>query len=160
MRYACGVFLLLLGLNGPANAQLSGRVAGSVMDSSGAAIAGAEVGLYLAGGQKPLLATQTAADGSYNFVGVRAATYDLSVTSKGFVKTTLRGINVDPARETDVPAIKLELASVSQSVEVSATVEGVDTSNAEIASTITAEQVKNLPVLDRDVLQLLQIKPG
>jgi Carboxypeptidase regulatory-like domain len=130
------------------------------MDSSGAAVAGAAVALYLAGGQKPLLTTQTTADGSYNFVGVRAATYDLSVTSKGFVKTTLRGINVDPAREADIPTIKLEVASVSQSVEVSATVEGVDTSNAEIASTITAEQVKNLPVLDRDALQLLQIKPG
>src|SRR4051794_23818256 len=159
MRYACGVLLLTI-LSLPASAQLSGRVTGSVGDSSGAALPGAQVDLLLSGGQKPLLSTTTTPEGLFNFVGVRPATYDLTVTSKGFVKTTMRGIDVDPARETSIPQVKLELATVTQSVDVSAAIEGVDTSNAEISSTITAEQVKNLPVLDRDVLGLLQIKAG
>ena len=46
------VVALLAGL--PASAQFSGRVTGSVVDASGAVIAGADVELYLAGGRKPL----------------------------------------------------------------------------------------------------------
>ena len=64
------------------------------------------------------------------------------------------------ARETDVPRIKLELAGVTQSVEVSAEVEGVDVATAEISNTVSMEQIKNLPILDRDVLSIMQTKAG
>src|SRR6185369_3727326 len=114
-------------------AQFSGRVSGSVVDASGAVVPGADVELYLTGGKKPLLTVKTSGDGLYHFIGVRPAEYDLVVDAKGFVKTTLRNITVDAAREVDVPQIKLSLATVSQSVDVTADVEGVETSNAEIS---------------------------
>src|SRR2546425_1249290 len=160
MRHACGMLVLALLAGFPASAQFSGRVTGSVVDASGAVIAGANVELYLAGGRKPLLTGKTSSDGGYHFIGVRPAYYDLSVDARGFVRTTLRGVAVDPARETTVARIKLELASVTQTVEVSAEVQGVNISNAEVSNTISAEQVKNLPLLDRDVLGLIQTQPG
>jgi len=144
----------------PAAAQLSGRISGSVADQSGAAAPGATVNLYLAGGDRPLLSTTTAADGTYNFIGVRSADYDLTVEATGFLKYTLRGIVADPARETSVPAIKLALPSVSQSVEVTADVQGVEITNAEISGTISMEEIRNLPILDRDALSILQTQPG
>src|SRR5690349_20981266 len=110
MRYLCGIVLVSLLVAASANAQMSGRIAGSVIDASGAAVGGADVELYLAGGQKPLLVSKTSADGLYNFIGVRPAEYDLSISAKGFLKSVHRGITVDMARETDVPRIKLELA--------------------------------------------------
>ena len=160
MRHACG--LLLLGLLPvlPSAAQLSGRVTGSVVDSSGAAVPDAEVELYLAGGKRPLLTTKTSTDGSYNFIAVRPAYYDLTVEAAGFVRTTLRGVSVDPARETSVPEVKLQLPTVTQTVEVSAEVQGVDTASAEVADTVSMEQIRNLPILDRDVLAILQTQPG
>jgi hypothetical protein len=160
MRYACGVLFVCALIHSPANAQLSGRVAGSVIDGAGAAIPEAEVGLYMAGGQKPLLTTRTASDGQFNFIGVRPADYDLTVSAKGFVKSTIRNLHVDPAREISLPAMKLELASVTQSVDVSAGIEGVSTTNSEITNTISSGQVQNLPILDRDVLGLLQTQAG
>ena len=120
MRYLCGILFVSLFLAASANAQMSGRISGSVIDASGAAVGGADVELYLAGGQKPLLVSKTSAEGLYNFIGVRPAEYDLSISAKGFLKTVQRGITVDMARETDVPRIKLELAGVTQSVDVSA----------------------------------------
>jgi hypothetical protein len=144
----------------PAAAQLSGRISGSVMDQSGAAAPGATVNLYLGGGDRPLLSTTTAADGTYNFIGVRSADYDLTVEATGFLKYTLRGIVADPARETSVPEIKLALPSVSQSVEVAADVQGVEITNAEISGTISMEEIRNLPILDRDALSILQTQPG
>jgi hypothetical protein len=143
-----------------ANAQMSGRIAGSVIDASGAAVGGADVELYLAGGQKPLLVSKTSAEGLYNFIGVRPAEYDLSISAKGFLRTVHRGITVDMARETDLPSIKLELAGVTQSVDVSAEVEGVDVATAEVSTTVSMDQIKNLPILDRDVLSIMQTKPG
>jgi hypothetical protein len=144
----------------PLAAQFSGRVTGSVVDSSGAAVPAAEVELYLAGGARPLVTTKTSTDGSYNFIAVRPAYYDLTVEAAGFVKTTLRGVSVDPARETSVPQIKLQLPTVTQTVDVSAAVQGVDTASAEVADTVSMEQIKNLPILDRDVLAILQTQPG
>lgn len=160
MRYVCGVILFGALIHPTANAQLSGRVAGSVVDAAGSAVPEAEVGLSLAGGQKLLLTTRSATDGQFNFIGVRPADYDLTVSAKGFVKSTLRNLHVDPAREISLPAIRLELATVTQSIDVTAGVEGVTTTNSEITSTISSSQVQNLPMLDRDVLGLLQTQAG
>src|SRR5260370_10622479 len=94
------------------NAQLSGRVTGSVMDVSGAAIAGAEVRMYMPGGTNPLLSTTTSADGSFHFIAVRPSDYDISIEAARFVKSTLRGIAVDVAREITVPDFRLSLPSL------------------------------------------------
>src|SRR5580692_4048049 len=109
MRFVCG--LLFLGIV-PLFAQFSGRVTGTVVDSSGASVPEAQVSLLLAGGQKPLLTTKTASNGEYYFNSVRTANYDLTVEARGFLKVTVHDITADPARETDVPLIKLQVASV------------------------------------------------
>ena len=157
MRFVSG--LLFLGLV-PLFAQFSGRVTGSVVDSSGASVPDAQVDLYLAGGKKPLLSTKTSSDGQYNFNSVRAANYDLTVESTGFLKLTLRDLTVDAARETSVPQIKLQIASVTDTVEVKGDVQGVELSNAEITDTVTVDQIKNLPIFDRNPLGLIQLQPG
>ncbi|PWU12456.1 MAG: hypothetical protein C5B51_00575 [Terriglobia bacterium] len=153
-----GVILLLWSL--PAFAQLSGRIAGSVVDSSGAAVLGATVNLFLAGGAKPLLITTTSSDGLYNLLGIRPADYDLSVEARGFLKTTIRGITVDAARETPVPQIKLTLAAVTQSVDVTGDVQAVEINNAEVSNTLSVDDIRTLPILDRSPLALLQTQPG
>src|SRR5258708_31988502 len=100
--------------------QVTGRMSGSVTDASGAAIPKATVNLFLPGGAKPVLATVTTPEGLFSFTNVRPISYDLIVESKGFLKYTLRGVKVDPARETSLPRVQLELAPVTQSVAVTA----------------------------------------
>ncbi len=140
--------------------QYSGRVAGTVLDASGAPVAGATIALYLPGGAKPLLTAKTIADGSWRLIGVRPSDYDLTFDATGFTKSTLRGIPVDPARETSVQTITLQLPTVTQSVDVTSDTQSVQISNAEISSTITAGQMEKLPTLDRDPLALIQNLPG
>src|SRR5512146_3033947 len=98
MRFVCGVLLLCAPLFG----QFSGRVTGTGVDASGAAVPGADVELFVAGGKKAVLSTKTATDGGYHLIGVRPADYDLSVSAKGFLTATLRNMAVDAAKETDV----------------------------------------------------------
>src|SRR5438552_486839 len=117
MRLRGIVLLAVVGVS-PLLAQFSGRVTGAVVDASGAAVPGADVELMVAGGKKAVLAAKTEGDGAYHLIGVRPADYDLSIQAKGFVTATLRNLVVDAARETDVPQIKLQLATVSQTVDV------------------------------------------
>ncbi len=153
--------LVVLGLWCPAvYGQFSGRITGQVVDASGAAIPGADVRLAMAGGSKALVVTKTSNEGAYHFIGVRPGEYDLTVEAGGFVKITRRNVAVDVAVETTVPTIKLELATVNQTLDVSAVVESVETSNAEVSGTITMEEVQKLPLLDRDPLALIQTQPG
>src|ERR1035438_7509681 len=143
MLSRCGLLLSVLLSAVPLFAQFSGRVAGTVIDSSGAVVPDAQVDLYMAGGKKPLLSTKTATNGAYNFLAVRPADYDLTVEAKGFVNSTLRGLPIDAARETSVPQVKLQLASVAETVEVSDDAQGVEVNNAEIADTVTVDPYKN-----------------
>src|SRR5581483_3275569 len=159
MRYLFALVSLCFALS-PVYGQFSGRVTGTVLDATGAVVPGADVGLFLPGGSKALLATKTSNDGIYHFIGVRPSYYDLSVEAKGFVKTTLRNISVDPAIETSVPLVRLELATVATTVDVAANAQSVETSNAEVAGVVTMEEVKKLPLIDRDPLTLIQTQPG
>ncbi len=150
----------LAGLAACLTAQVAGRLAGSVTDRSGAAVPGAAVRMFLPGGAEPVLSSVTTSEGLFHLSGVRPATYDVVIEAPGFASYTLRGVEVDPGRETALPALQLELAAVRQSLEVSAAAENVQTANAELATTITNQQVRRLPMLDRSPLALILTQPG
>ncbi len=154
------VLAISAALAGSCLAQVTGRLTGSVTDASGAAIPHATINLFLPGGAKPLLTTVTTSDGLFSFTGVRPITYDLIVEVPGFLKYSLRGVKIDPARETALPAIQLELAAVATAVDVKADAQTVQTSNAEISTTVTNEQVRRLPMLDRDPMALIATQAG
>ncbi len=145
------------------NAQVAGRLSGSVIDRTGASIPGAAVNIYLPGGSEPVLSGVTNDAGLFSFIAVRPDTYDVSVEAGGFNKATLRAVKVAPLQETGLPAIRLELQSAVTSVEVAADVQAVQLSNAEVSSTASpniASQVQNLPVLGRQVSALFLTQPG
>jgi hypothetical protein len=160
MRFASGIAVVLILGGVSLHAQFSGRVAGTVLDATGAAVPDANVELLISGGQKALLTVKTAVDGSYHFIGVRPADYDLTVQAQGFMTATVRKVAVDAARETTVPQIRLQLAAVTQSVEIVADAPAIQTSNAEISSVISSAEMRALPLFDRDPLGMLQTQPG
>ena len=141
-------------------AQESGRVTGVVVDPTGAAVPGAKVDLYLEGTATAALSTVTTTAGVFNFAGVRPATYSLVVEVPGFNKSTTSGIEVNGARETAVPPVKLEVGSVSASVEVAAEREQVQSTNAEISTTVTNDQVRKLPNINRSPQNLVLSQAG
>jgi hypothetical protein len=156
LRSSVIVFIIALS----ANAQTNGRITGSVVDPSGAAVPKATVNLLLHGGQRPLLATATTPEGLFVLESVRPELYDLAVEASGFVPYKLANVKVDPARTTDLIPIKLALATTATSVEVTASVEAVQTTSTEISTTVTADQIGRLPVSDRDPLAFIATQAG
>ena len=72
----------------------------------------------------------------------------------------MRQVKVGAGLETPIAAIKLEVASVSTVVEVSADTVVLQTSNAEITSVITNTQLARLPTANRSPLALLSTQAG
>src|SRR5579871_868559 len=137
------LLLAALGSSGILQAQIAGRVNGSVTDTSGAALPGVTISLREPGSSKPLFTTTTTNEGAFTLLSVPAGKYDLAVEKEGFTTQVLKEVQVDPNRSADVPAIKMDVAKVSTTVEVSSETQNVQTSNAEVTTTITTEQVKN-----------------
>src|SRR5215469_15825364 len=107
------VTLLFLGTS--LHAQVTGRLTGTVVDPAGASVPNAKVGLYLPGGNTPLLSTATNSDGIFDFIAVRPDMYLLKVEAAGFNKLTQADVKVDPARQLMLAPIALTLSSASQS---------------------------------------------
>lgn len=154
--------LLLLALASMSSlfAQTSGRISGSVTDSSGASIPGAAVELFLPGGQTPIIKTETGADGNFSMAGVRPEMYFLQVTSTGFRTEIIRNLKVDTSTELSLKAIKLEISATAETIEVSADAATVQTSSAEVSTTVTNAQLRLLPSLNRSPIGLLLTQAG
>src|SRR5947199_8025864 len=109
LRFPALIVLVLLA--GVSFAQVTGRISGVVLDPSGAAIPNAKVNLLLPGGQSAQLATQTNAEGIFDFTAVRPGLYSLTIETPGFTSYTLGDLKVDPSRQISLPAIRLALQS-------------------------------------------------
>jgi hypothetical protein len=156
MRTALAFFLLGVFAYGQSN----GRLTGSVIDPSGAAVPKATVSILLHGGKRALLATLTSNEGTFTIESVRPELYDVVVEADGFQKFSLESVKVDPARSTDLAPMKLSIGSTSMSVEVTADAETVQTTSTAISTTVTAEQIRRLPVGDRNPLAFIATQAG
>jgi hypothetical protein len=152
--------VLLFSLSVEVFGQATGRIAGQIVDPAGAAVPNAVVTLGAAGSGAVAFRTTTTEEGIFTFLSLPPGNYDLTVEASGFQKYLGRNIIVDPGRETSVPAIKLEVGSVAETVEVSAVATGVQTTNAEISTTVSNEQVRKLPQLNRSPLALIGTQAG
>lgn len=144
----------------PLCAQNNGTLSGSVIDKTGAIVPNAAIELLLPGGGSAILRTKTGAEGGFSISAVKPGTYEPSVEASGITKLTLSNVQVDPGGENTIQPIRLEIAGSRQTVEVSDSPITVQSSSYEVATTISAQQVANLPVLDRQVSNLFSTQAG
>ncbi len=156
----CNIFAVAGALLTPAIAQVTGRLSGTVLDGSGAPISGASVKVFLPGESRPALTAVATTEGIFNVSGIRPAVYDLLVEAKSFRSETVRSVKIDPATETALPAVRLAIGAVSETVEVNAETSPVQTGNSEINTTLRNDQIWGLPTIDRSPLALLHTQPG
>ena len=137
----------------------AGRLAGSVVDATGAAIPGASVTATHEGLGVELVA-ETNAAGGFRFAALPAGTYVVEASSEGFGSARLTGVKVDAAAETSLAPVALAVGEVREVIEVTAGSSAVQTNNAELTSTVTREQIENLPLIGRDPLSFVKLQAG
>ncbi|HZZ37851.1 MAG TPA: TonB-dependent receptor [Acidobacteriaceae bacterium] len=141
-----GVALLLLAsvLTRPAHAQtFSSSIAGTVADSSGAVIRGANLKLENLATHD--IHTQTsAADGTYSFTALLPGTYELKVSSEGFDTWVKSGMVLAANTAATVNA-SLTVGKSEQQVVVSGNSVLVDTESATNSVTLDQALLESLP---------------
>jgi hypothetical protein len=156
--FAIVISIVLLGAAEKANAQATARLAGAVKDTSGASVPMAEATLTNQG-TNVSHTTKTDADGNYLFSLVDVGTYTLTVEHAGFKKNVQTGI-VLVVNQNGRLDLTMEVGRNTETVEVSALVAQIDTSGAMLGKVEDTRRIQDLPLADRDTLQLGLLQAG
>ncbi|MGA7409240.1 MAG: carboxypeptidase-like regulatory domain-containing protein, partial [Bryobacteraceae bacterium] len=135
-----------------------GGISGTVVDQSGAIIAGAEVKLLGADTGLTRSVTSTSA-GEFVFQDLPLGKYSLTVTHAGFQTQTIKDINIEAGKIFNVDA-KLSVSSQATEVSVEANAAEIETSSTAITSVISTQTMSDVPLNGRDFTQLLKLNPG
>ena len=152
---ACAVAMAI----GPkAYGQATASFSGTVVDRSGAAVAGATV-RAISQDTGAVREAKTNDTGYYLIPLMPRGNYTVHVEFAGFQPAENKGIvlQVDEHRELD---FTLAPASVTSQVEVQGTAVAVETTNASLGQVITSQEVAQLPLNGRDFVQLAVLTPG
>ena len=134
-------------------------ITGTVQDPSGAVIPGAQVTLTNAA-SGTVRQTTANAQGYYTFASVPVGTYNLDVTSAGFQKFELKGIQLGGGELRNINA-SMKVGAASQSVQVSAAGDLLTpVSTGEQTFTLRATQLQNYVQTGSDAAEFLKIMPG
>jgi outer membrane receptor protein involved in Fe transport len=135
-----------------------GGIQGTVTDSSGAAVIGAEVTVKSADtGLTRTVTTNT--EGDYLFTELPLGSYSVSASKSGFGTKVTNGITVAVSVNTRAD-VQLIPGEVKQEVVVTAEAPIIDTTGNTMGGTIQASQLANLPINGGDFAKLLTLVPG
>ncbi len=142
---------------GQANA-VDAAVNGYVLDPSKSAVTHAHITLT---NTKTGIAQSTETDdqGYYRFPLVPVGTYRLDTDMSGFHHSTLQNITLNVGQEARLD-VALDLGQESQTVEVEASASTLDTGSSTVGAVLDQKTIQNLPLLSRQVYNLLLLSPG
>src|SRR5262245_20311986 len=158
-RYAASLVVLFAALTISASAQVDrATLVGTVTDSSGARLPGAQVEVTAAAtGLRRTVTTD--ASGSYAVSGLPIGSYQVTVSADGFKakKYTDLSLTVGETRSVDVA---LEVGGVATEVQVEAVVAPLDSTSATVGTVIGSKQVQEIPLNGRHWASLMALAPG
>jgi hypothetical protein len=140
-----------------AQAASSTSIAGVVTDSTGAVVAGASVKLTDKATNTPR-PTVTNDTGRYFFANVPPGEHEIAVSKAGF-RTTKTIVTASVGIPLTVD-LKLELGSVSETVEVTASNTELQTLNATVGNTVSGDTLQSLPAIGRDTGSFVTLQPA
>jgi hypothetical protein len=145
---------------GPAWAQITtGTISGSVRDTQGAVVPGANVTL-VSTARGTTTEAQTSAEGDFVFPNVTAGTYLIRVTMDGFKTLERPGVLVSPGDRVLVPTLTIEVGTLAETVTVQAESPVIQASSGERSFTVVTEAVESLPIANRGFASLASLAPG
>ena len=143
----------------PALAQVTGSIAGTVRDSSGAVLPGATVTLRGPSLQRESVTATTNPDGTYRLVLVPPGAYTVTVELSGFATNTRAGVGVAVNQQTTLD-VTLAVGAVTESVQVSAEAPLVQVARSDVTNVVTPSTIDALPLNGRNFTDLIALVPG
>jgi len=143
----------------PANAdELYASIRGSVVDQSGAVMPGINVtATNVATGVSKTTATNTS--GAFVFLQLPVGDYNVKVEKPGFKTYSASGIHLD-VNQVYALDVKMEVGGVSEQILVEANPVQVETSTPQRGDVVDANQIVNMPLINRNWVNLQQLESG
>jgi hypothetical protein len=135
----------------------TGIISGTVTDSSGAVVPGANITIT----DKSTASSRsvpTSADGLFSAPSLPAGTYEVRAEAQGF-RTTVREANVQVGTTTTAN-LSLTVGGAKEVVTVEAAAATINYESHTVQGTIQRESIQDLPLNGRSFLQLSTLEPG
>ena len=158
LRVLLGSTVTALLLSALAVAQTA-SIKGTVTDSTGAVVVGADVAAHNLDNNSTRTVT-TGGSGEYAITNLTAGHYDVTVSKTGFrvFKVQRVDLSVDQALTTNA---RLEAGSTGEEIQVLGTdLPPVDLDTAQVSNLVDARQMQDLPLITRDPYSLVLLSPG
>jgi hypothetical protein len=153
------LFILIFAVRASAQGGATGAITGVVQDKSGGWVVAAKVVAINEGTKEALRTEVTDSSGVFTMTLLPAGNYTIQITAAGFADTKATGIAVR-VTETTRLTIPLELKSITQSVEVSADVFTIRTTDATTGESLVGSTITALPLATQNFQQLLSLSAG
>ena len=136
----------------------TGAITGTVHDSAGAVIPNAKVTIKEISTNAKVNTVSTAA-GSYTAPSLPIGEYEIAVTSPGFKRASVSGLEVR-ATQTSTQNFTLQVGDVSESVTVTADSALVNPNSSAVTTSVGEKFLDDLPFMDRSTLSVILLTPG
>src|SRR5262245_30039528 len=138
---------------------INATVGGTVSDTTGALIPGVTItATNLATGIATSVLTNEA--GAYNFASIQSGTYRVSAELPGFQTQTYNNVVLGVSQQVRLN-FTLQVGAVAQSVEVNVAADTlIATTSSSVGSVLPDNKIKDLPLVDRNVLNLVTTQAG
>lgn len=156
-RHAVLSICALILLTTTARADVSGKLAGTIKDPSGAVLPKASV---LIANQTTGVTQRTVTDsqGAFAFPVLPVGAYVLEVSADGF-RSSEKNVVVDLGSSIELD-VTLELAAQGETVNVVENAASVQTSDTQLGQAIASKQVTDVPLNGRSYTDLLAVQAG
>jgi hypothetical protein len=152
------MFVALLLLPQLGWSQFSSGIQGAIQDPSAAVIPGAKV-LVVNVNTGVTREANSSPDGLYRVLSLSAGTYSVKVTKEGFAVAEQGSVTlaVNEIRRLD---FTLKVGGITETVSVTAEVTALETEQARVSSTLGGTQLRELPIPNRNIFNLMALQPG
>ena len=131
---------------------------GVVVDKDGGVVPGATVEVKNnATGEKTVVVTNNT--GTYSVPALAIGTYTVSVSLQGFKTWVSDNVRLLAAQSASLKTI-LEIGALSETVNVKASSDLVQTQKTTVTSTVSSEIIANLPIVSRNTLNFVTFLPN
>ena len=150
-----GIFFLVM--QSPAQTT-NGLMTGTITDSSGAVVAGAQVNVTNQGTSE-LRTTTTDSNGYYIIPQLPPGIYSISIKKQGFATENRPDVQLQVNQNATLD-FKLTVSSTAQTIQVTGAPPPLNTTSATIGTVVNRRTIVDMPLNGRDFTQLTLLTPG
>ncbi len=151
-------FAVVCGLAAPALAQTDQQMSGTVLDSSGAVVPGAEITVVHLGTGATRTAT-TNSSGNYVVTSLPIGAYTVIASAPGFKTFEAQNVQLNVGAKLNLNAT-LEVGTIAETVSVEAGALMVESGSAEVGHVISGLEATQVQLNGRNFIQLVSLLPG